>query len=225
MKSYRQYCPVARGAEIYAERWTPIIIRNLLSGCETFGEIIEGAPGIPRSLLSQRLRWLERCGVVERRGAGRGVTYHLTECGMELAEVTYALGVWGARWLEIGSEHLDAQLALWFWSRLLDRDKLPARQVIVRFDLTDDSRPNRYWLVLSRERTEVCVTPPSVVEDLVVTTDADWLTRWHSGKVTLAAALSSGQFRIDGPPALVRAFGRWGGLSPYARIRPAAAAG
>lgn len=225
MKSYGQHCPVARAAEIYAERWTPIIIRNLLSGCGTFGEILEGAPGIPRSLLSQRLRSLERHGIVERRSAGRGATYHLTECGMELAEVSYALGVWGARWLENGPEHLDAQLALWFWSRLVDRDKLPHRQVIVRFDLTDDSRPNRYWVVLSRTQTEVCVTPPGAVEDLVVTTDTVWLIRWHSGKVTLAAALRSGHFRIDGTPALVRAFGRWDGLSPYAHIRPAAAAG
>jgi hypothetical protein len=71
MNSYRQFCPIARGAEIFAERWTPIIVRNLLVGCQTFGEILQGAAGIPRSLLSQRLRLLERHRVVERRTGGR----------------------------------------------------------------------------------------------------------------------------------------------------------
>jgi DNA-binding HxlR family transcriptional regulator len=141
MKSYRQYCPIARGAEIFAERWTPIIVRNLLVGCQTFGEILQGAPGIPRSLLSQRLRLLERHRVIERRTGGRGATYHLTAAGQELPQVCYAPGAWGARWLQTTSEHLDPYLALRYLSRLFDRAKLPARRVAIRFDLTDGSRP------------------------------------------------------------------------------------
>jgi DNA-binding HxlR family transcriptional regulator len=222
MKSYGQYCPIARGAEIFAERWTPIIVRNLLVGCQTFTEICEGAPGIPRSLLSQRLRLLERYGIVARRGAGRGTTYHLTACGQELTEVCYALGVWGARWLETTPDHLDAHLALWYLSRLVDRGKLPPHRVVIRFDLTDGSRSPRYWLVLSREETEVCVHPPGFAEDLVVTTDIVWLVKWHTGAVTLAAALRSGHFRVDGPPSLLRALQQWGGLSPFAQVHPAA---
>src|SRR5215211_7515971 len=81
MRTYGQYCPIAKGAEIFAERWTPLLVRNLLVGCDSFGAILEGAPGMPRSLLSQRLRALEKDGVIERRSAGRRVTYHLTECG------------------------------------------------------------------------------------------------------------------------------------------------
>jgi DNA-binding HxlR family transcriptional regulator len=223
MKSYRQFCPIARGAEIFAERWTPIIVRNLLVGCQTFGEILQGAPGIPRSLLSQRLRLLERHRVIERRTGGRGATYHLTASCQELAQVCYALGAWGARWLETTPEHLDPYLALWYLSRLFDRAKLPARRVAIRFDLTDGSRPPRYWLVLSRDDTEVCVRPPGFAEDLVITTDTISLVKWQTGAVTLATARRSGRIAIDGPPSLVRAFGRWGGLSPFAHVRPAAA--
>src|SRR5215469_9261826 len=99
MDGYGQYCPIARGAEIFAARWTPIIVRNLLVGCRTFGEIREGAPGIPRALLSERLRQLEHYGVLTRspNPAGRGFLYELTEAGWELGAVCTALGVWGAR--------------------------------------------------------------------------------------------------------------------------------
>ncbi len=55
MKSYGQYCPIARTSELFAERWTPIIVRNLGAGCRTFTQLREGAPGIPKALLAERL--------------------------------------------------------------------------------------------------------------------------------------------------------------------------
>jgi DNA-binding HxlR family transcriptional regulator len=74
MRTYGQYCPIARGAEIFAERWTPLIVRNVYLGCGTFGEILDGAPGLSRTLLSQRLKQLELLGVVAStpKSAGRG---------------------------------------------------------------------------------------------------------------------------------------------------------
>src|SRR4029453_11217543 len=74
VRTYGQYCPIARGAEIFAERWTPLIVRNLYLGCGTFSEILEGAPGLSRTLLVQRLDQLERLGIVESapKPHGRG---------------------------------------------------------------------------------------------------------------------------------------------------------
>ena len=114
MRTYGQYCPIARGAEIFAERWTPIIMRNILMGCETFTEIQRGAPGIPRSLLTQRLALLERQGIVERwpNDNGRGARYLPTDAGRGLANVCFALGEWGARWLDVAPDHLDPYVAL-----------------------------------------------------------------------------------------------------------------
>jgi DNA-binding HxlR family transcriptional regulator len=224
VKEYGQYCPIARAAEVFAERWTPLVLRNMLVGCETFGQILAGLPGAPRSVLSQRLRALERTGVVERRAAGRRVTYHLTDSGRELTEVCYALGVWGTRWLEYVPSPLDAYLALWYFARLVDRTALPEHRVTVRFDLTDASRPNRYWVLLERSAAEVCATPPGFADDLIVTTDAAWLVKWHTGRVSLGAAQRAGGMRFEGPRALVRQFGRWGGLSPYAGMGPATVA-
>jgi DNA-binding HxlR family transcriptional regulator len=76
MRTYGQYCPIARGAEFFAERWTPLIIRNLHLGCGNFSEILEGAPGLSRTLLSQRLKQLEWLGVVESapKPGGTGTT-------------------------------------------------------------------------------------------------------------------------------------------------------
>jgi DNA-binding HxlR family transcriptional regulator len=117
MRTYGQYCPIARASEIFAERWTPVIVRNLLIGCRTYTEISAGAPGLSRSLLTQRLRQLERAGIVEiqPKAKGRGVTYHLTEAGRDLWDVMMALRTWGERWLEVGDEHTNPSLVLWAW--------------------------------------------------------------------------------------------------------------
>ncbi len=220
VSGYGQYCPIALGAEVFAERWTPIIVRNLMVGCERFGEVLEGAPGLPRSVLTQRLRRLERDGVVERTGAGRDVRYRLTDSGRELAEVVLALGVWGARWREAAPEHWDPYLILWTLSRLIDPDSLPRRRIVVRFDLTEPVTPNRYWIVASERGTEVCVTSPGFDEDGVVVTDVGWLYRWHCGKVALAAAQRAGGMVVTGPRWLVRTLSAWGTLSPFAGVRP-----
>src|SRR5712671_4815676 len=86
MKRYGQYCPIARTSELFAERWTPIIVRNLLTGCRTFAELQAGAPGISKALLAQRLDLLLRAGILtaEPVASGRGRSYALTSKGREL---------------------------------------------------------------------------------------------------------------------------------------------
>ena len=115
MRDYGQFCPIARSSELLAERWTPIIVRNLLNGCRTFNEIRQGAPGISTALLAQRLEVLERHGVLMRNlnPSGRGATYELTEMGLALRAVLDAMGQWGAHWLEIEPRHMDPAYVLW----------------------------------------------------------------------------------------------------------------
>ena len=150
MRTYGQYCPIARGAEIFAERWTPLIIRNLYLGCGSFSAILEGAPGLSRTLLSQRLKHLERLGIVESapKPDGRGRHYELTRAGHDLFTVCRSLGEWGAHWLEIAPEHLDPFVALWSMCNMLRRDRLPDRRVVIRFDFTGRQRAERYWLLI-----------------------------------------------------------------------------
>jgi DNA-binding HxlR family transcriptional regulator len=217
MRSYGQYCPVARTAEIFAERWTPIIVRNLLSGVTTFGQLRDGAPGIPKALLAGHLAALARAGVVTRQldPSTRSVTYSLTEAGRELKSLVDAMGVWGMRWVEVEPQHVDPAYVLWATARLVDVDRLPEKQVTVRFDLSD--RPDQhYWLLLHRPHAEVCTRFPGTTEDLVVHADADALARLHLRERSYRESVRQGLISIDGPPALARAFPGWIRPSPYA---------
>jgi DNA-binding HxlR family transcriptional regulator len=218
MRGYGQYCPIALAAEVFAERWTPIIIRNMHLGCQHFGEILDGAPGLPRSVLAQRLRGLERDGVVHRDRSGRSTTYALTPMGRELVEVCLALGTWGARWREAQPEEQDPYLALWTVSRLIDPATLPRPRVVVRFDVRGLQGLDRFWLVLDRTGNEVCVQSPGSADDGVVTGDVSSVVRWYAGQLTLSAAQQAGSMTVSAPPWLERELTRWGRLSPYADV-------
>ena len=202
MRTYGQYCPLARASELLAERWTLIIVRNLLAGCRTFGELLEGAPGISRALLAQRLALLEQYEVIVREVARGRVRYALTERGQELRAVVQVLGEWGARWLELEPHHSDPAYVLFATSRLVDVERAPAHGLVVRFELGD----RHYWLLVRRPRAEVCTSYPGRPEDLVVRTRSEVLARCHLRHTTFAQAERAGQLEIDGPRPTVRAF-------------------
>ncbi len=222
VRTYGQYCPIARGAEIFAERWTPLIIRNLYLGCGSFSEILEGAPGLSRTLLSQRLKQLERVGIVESAPEpdGRGHHYKLTSAGHDLFTVCQSLGEWGARWLEIAPENLDPFVALWSMCNALRRDRLPDRRVVIRFDFTGRPRRERYWLLIELGDTEICKSSPGLDEDLFITAEAEAFVKWHAGQLTWAQAIRGNRIQLHGPSSLVRAFPTWNARSMFAHIRP-----
>jgi DNA-binding HxlR family transcriptional regulator len=223
VRTYGQYCPIARGAEIFAERWTPLVIRNLHLGARTFSEIREGVPHMSKTLLSERLRALERVGVVSReRGArDRSWTYRLTRAGEELADLAFALGSWGARWLDVSTDHTDPLVVLWAWRNDVDKvGRLPKRRLVIRFDMTS-GKHRRYWLLFEHGRSEVCVKPPGGDDDIVVETDPATLMLVHMGRLSMQEASALGRWRVDGDAALVRRFPTWGGRSAFADVRPA----
>jgi DNA-binding HxlR family transcriptional regulator len=202
-----------------------LIIRNLYLGCGSFSEILQGAPGLSRTLLSQRLRELERLGVVETalKHDGRGHRYGLTPAGHDLFAVCQSLGEWGARWLEIGPENLDPFVALWSMCNALRRDRLPDRRVVIRFDFTGRPRRERYWLLIELGDTEICKTYPGLSEDLYITAEAEAFVKWHAGQLTWAEATREGRIQLEGPSSLVRAFPSWNGRSMFAHIKPVSA--
>nr|WP_197973035.1 helix-turn-helix domain-containing protein [Streptomyces gossypiisoli] len=221
VRGYGQYCPIARASEVFAERWTPLIVRNLALGCETFSDILRGAPGLSRTLLAARLRELQRHGLLSReQGPGHSVRYRLTEAGTDLWQVCLALGAWGVRWLELAPEHLDPYPVLWAMCRSADPAALPDHRVVVRLDFPALRPPNRFWLLYEHGGAEVCVHSPGGEEDLVVVADPAAFTRWHMGWTTWAQAVRSGHIAVTGPRDLARAFPTWNPHSRFADVRP-----
>ena len=221
MQKYKQYCPVARASEILAERWTPLIVRELVAGSRRFNEIERGLPGISRGLLASRLRDLEHAGVIERLPgtASAAAGYHLTEAGLELRMVIEALGAWGTRWAfgEPAPEELDAGLLIWKIHQRIHRDLLPEGRTVVEFDFTGP-RGRRVWLLLQPREVSVCVTPPGFDSDVVVRADLAFFYRLWLGQVEYDAAIRSGGVVVAGPQALVRQLPRWLMWSPMARF-------
>jgi DNA-binding HxlR family transcriptional regulator len=224
MRSYGQFCPIARGSEILAERWTPIILRNLLLGCRTFNEIADGAPGLSRALLARRLRELERAGVLEIRpkANGRGSTYEPTPAGKDLAGVLEAIGGWAERWTGLTGEHADPDVVLWSWRQsFLRRDLLPDRRVVVRFEFLRQGRRLRLWMLIEGREAELCRFDPGFGDDLVVgIRDPLAFARWHTGRIGWAAALRDGAITVTGPRALGQALPTWNaGPQEHASMR------
>lgn len=224
MKSYGQFCPIAKASEILMERWTPLVLRELLMGCRRFNEIERGVPRIPRSLLVQRLRALERAGVIERRPGPNGRTqeYHLTPAGEEALPVLTQLGEWGQRWAngDVEISELDPSLLMWDMRRRIDRSRLPAGRIVVQFDFTGQLRES-WWVVIEPEEISVCREDFGFEVDLLVTADTRTLHRLWIGRTTWDAALRSEAIRLDGPRKLVRDFPSWLELSRFAAIPPA----
>lgn len=213
MRNYGQFCPIARGSAILAERWTPIILRNILVGCHTFNEIAAGAPGLSRALLTRRLHELARDGVIDIRPkpSGRGSLYEPTLAGRELWPVLKAIGDWAEQWMYVTDEHADPDVVLWSWfGSFLVHDRLPGGRATVRFDLVHHDRRWRVWVLVEQGDAEICSFDPGFGDDVVVTVDDPLaFARWHLGQIDWASAVRSGGLRLDGDAELRRALPTW----------------
>jgi DNA-binding HxlR family transcriptional regulator len=220
MQKYKQYCPVARASEILAERWTPLIVRELLAGSHRFNQIERALPGISRSLLASRLRQLEDANVLVRLTCAhsRVPEYHLSEAGRELKPVIEALGAWGVRWAfqDPQPEELDAGLLVWKIHQRIHRERLPQRRIVVEFDFSGP-RARRVWLLLQPREVSVCVTPPGFDSDLVVRADLLLFYRVWLGQIDYTSSLRCGALVVEGPPALATQLPQWFMWSPIAR--------
>ena len=224
MYEYGQYCPVARASEILADRWTPLIVRELLAGVRRFNDLDRGLPGISRGLLAERLRKLERMGVLRRTGTvGERTECHLTPAGQELQAVIDVIGGWGARWA-FGvprPNELDPVVLLWWMKRRVRRDRLPSRRTVIQFDF-HGARTGSYWLLLTAADVSVCLQHPHFETDVLVDADIAAFYRVWLGRVPLGEALRQRSVRLDGVPAFVRAFPQWFAWSPMAEAVRAA---
>ncbi len=230
MNGYGQFCPVAIAAEVFAQRWTPLILRELFAGATQFNEIKRGLPRISQTTLAQRLRALESAGIVtcETRGPGRPVSYLLTPMGRAFDPVIQSLGAWGQRSpLRFDRDNLDPELLMWNVRRRLAAERLPLKRTLVRFSFTGlparVRRARLFWLVIEGGEVELCLRDPGDEVDLQVEADLESFARVWLGETTLGALLASGMLRLSGRSGLVKAFPSWLLLSRFAPLAAARA--
>jgi DNA-binding HxlR family transcriptional regulator len=209
MPTYGQFCPVAMASEVLTERWTPLVIRELLSGSTRFNDLRRGVPLMSPSLLSKRLKMLERVGVIERRkGHGQVVEYHVTPAGEELRPIIEQMGTWGQRWArgDVKARHMDASLLMWDIHRNVHVEKLPAPRIVVHFHLRGSSdKKSRFWFVLERDNVDMCLADPGYDVDLFVDGHVRTMVDYWMGRIEFADAVRSGDLVVEGPRSLARA--------------------
>jgi len=224
MKTYGQFCSISKALEVMGERWTPLILRELICGSSRYNEIQRGVPRISPTLLSKRLSNLERAGVIERDTNTGG--YALTKAGWELKPVIEQLGVWGQRWVrgQLKAEDFDPDLVMWDMRRRIDLDTFPKTRTCLKFEFTGQpARKTNYWIVGHQGAMELCVTDPGYAIDLYITTDAETITLVWNGDLPLRRMIDEGRIDLHGPSALCRAFPGWLKLALFAEV-PAASA-
>lgn len=215
-----QYCPISRALDVVGERWTLLIVRDLIVGTTRFNDLARGLPGLSRSLLAKRLRHLERAGVVERTGSH----YVLTEAGRSLEPVVFGMAQWGADWAfgDPRPEELDAQLLVWWMHTRVDTSGLPGDRHVLHLRFADDAR--RFWILVDHGVPSVCMADPGFPVDLTIASDVASLYAVWMGRLSLAAALRGGRVTLDGPRSVAARAAEMLQLSEVAPFVSAAAA-
>jgi DNA-binding HxlR family transcriptional regulator len=220
MQKYGQYCPVARAAEILGDKWTLLIVRDLLLGVKHFNDLERGLPGISRAILSDRLSRLAKMCIVEKRATSEGrktTEYILTKAGRDLQSVMDDLLMWGARWAfgkPLGEE-LDPVLLLWWMKSGVRKDELPPYRVVMEFDFSASDK-GHYWMILRPEDVSLCMQHPGFDVDMRVVANLSALYEVWLGHMELPLARSRGLVKLEAARTLERAFPSWFTWSPAA---------
>jgi DNA-binding HxlR family transcriptional regulator len=222
MTKYGQYCPVAKTLEILGDRWTLLIIRDMLTGTTHFNELERGLPGISRGLLSSRLRQLQQAGIIEKQlhDSGRKTTaYQLTQSGHELLSVIMSLQGWGEAWAfgDPMPEELNPVLLMWWMRKRADVAQLPEPRVVVQFDF-HGAETVTFWLILTRVEVTLCLTDPGYWIDVLVTADLADFFKLYGGRINYQEALNDYDVKVEAIPKLLQTFPNWFGWRTVAPV-------
>lgn len=210
---YHQFCPIAKSLEILGEKWTLLIVRELLMGSSRFGELQRGLGTISPALLSKRLTMLAENGLVARRTSPgqRSVEYFPTESCQELYPILLALGSWGVRWAhaKLGDSDFDPGLLMLYLERSVDISAIPGGTIVVQFRFHDCPELPDWWLTADRNGTDICTSDPGKDVDLYVTTSVATMAKIWMQRTSIGAEKENGGIVLTGPQAIIRGFTRW----------------
>ena len=210
---YGQFCPIAKATEILGERWTILILRELLMGGRRFNELQRGLGEISPALLTSRLKSLEEQGLVARRriSGQRGHEYFPTPACEALLPVLIAIGEWGLIWVRdmLVEDDFDIDFLMYYLERSVDPEKLPGDQTVIRFQFTELREQRNWWLLVERSSVQICLTPPARDVDIYFTTTLRTMHDVWMGDRSYRDAVNAEDLIIEGEPALTRNVSSW----------------
>ena len=222
MKGYGQFCPIAKASEVLGERWTNLVLRELGAGSETFNDIRRGLPLMSPSLLSTRLRSLERAGVITRNETDGHVRYHLSKAGDELVQIIWQLGTWGQRWVrsDLSKDDLDPSMLVWDIHRTLNSDFFEDKRTVIKFEFTDYTSKFRYWWIVIKESdVDVCLKDQGYEVDLTISSDLRTLTAVWMGEISITKSMREKKLIASGSSYLKKNIAAWLGTNYYADVK------
>ena len=224
MKGYGQFCPIAKACEALGERWTMLLIRELLCGSHRYNDFKRGLPLISPTMLSQRLSTLLERGLIERKRSNdqKSWEYHLTQAGRELEPIVMGLGEWGARWVrsQMSKNDLSVELLMWDMRRTINCAALPQRRIVLHFEFKDlDKKFNNWWMLAENNVIDLCIDDPGFDSDVTFVSDLRTMTQLWLGDTTLSEARSSGKLDVSGFSTLTRNIPKWLVFSGFSSIK------
>ena len=224
MLDYGQFCPVAKAAEILGEKWTLLIIRELLLGATRFNQIQRAISRVSPTILNKRLETLRQHGLIvhKRIPEQRGYEYQLTEAGRELYPIVLKTAEWGMRWArgQMTDQELDVQLLMSDIQRRINAGKLPGGQTVIKFLFMDLDRYNEWWVKIQGNQVDLCMENPGNEVDVYFTCDLRTMTEVWMGDRSIEQARSDNRLKIVGSSVYMKNIRSWLGLYHLAEIRP-----
>jgi len=224
MVDYGQFCPVAKATELIGERWTILIIRELVLGTHRFSDFQRALSRISPALLTKRLKDLEKAGIIIRKTqqGRRGYQYFLTPAGRQLSPIIEHLATWGMRWArgQLTDEELDVEFLMWEVQRRLDTTALPDGETVLCFIFEELTQFKSWWIVIDGSDVDLCTKNPGKDVDLYISSTVRSMVEIWEGDLELRTALRKQLIKTNGNRQLVKTLPDWFGICLYANIKP-----
>ena len=224
MAGYGQFCPVAKATEVIGEKWTLLILRELMLGTTRFNEFQRAISRMSPTLLAKRLRHLEECGIVIRKklSGQKGYEYRLTAAGKELGPLVEILAVWGMRWVrgQMSDDELDVEWLMWDLRRRLQTERLPDGETVICFIFDELDKHKNWWMLVDDDAVDLCTEDPGKDVDLYINTSVRVMAEIWKGDRELRTALRGKSVKAHGSRHLMRTMPDWLGLCLYKDVEP-----
>ena len=222
---YGQFCPISKAVEMLGDKWTLLIVRELLMGGRRYNELQRGLSQISPTVLSKRLDSLSRYGLVLKKKIPnqKGYEYFPTKSCSELLPIIKSLGDWGLRWAQsnLTEKDYDVELLMLYLQRSINPENLVGDETVIRFKFTDIKEYPDWWMVVQDNKVDLCTNDPGKEVDVYFTTTVKTMVNVWMGWSTYRKAIAQDELKLVGPKTLINNVSAWMEDSVYADAAPA----